>query len=148
MYDQRNVLLGFISRMYVEFKLCTQGQACAHDHVMLQDSHMRDLPCRAHIQWIRQRGLTAIRGPDLLLNAGHLVNTLRWRWGIPPPFSSLQPTPNTPRGSSSQIIKKKKKKHGRRHPSAGSRRIAERGKGRKPERGGERGKHFPDLIPP
>lgn len=62
--------------MCMEFKLCTQEEAHTRGHVTLQDGHIRNMPCRAHIQWGMQHELTAIRTLDLLLSAGHLVNTL------------------------------------------------------------------------
>lgn len=74
----------------------------------------------------------------------HLVKTLGWE-GDAPSLPPCLPTPTTPRGFLSHTQKKKTKKktwigvdEGRRHPSAGSRRIAERGKDRKLEREAER----------
>lgn len=72
--------------------------------------------------------------------------------GTPPPLPPLSNLLHIHHVVSSLQTKKRKKRElesveGRRHPSAGSRRIAERGKGRDLER--EREENIsPDLIPP
>lgn len=124
--------------------------AAAHTH-----AHKRR---RAHIQYrearARAHSISALRlpfwGRARTCTRADPVNTPRWEGDAPTPFSSLSFSLTYSKQTTWFPLRKKKwiRVGGwggvTALPAAGG----SPKEARKPKRGGERGKHFPDLIPP